>query len=118
MKASNSTMSKRPPVDLKALTAAQAAPMPEAVQRMAPPSPVGSVKTANLEAPAFKVPPELPQAVPATRRGRRPQTERVALCRSGRLGREARPGAINNSHLLEFDVYRILSVWKAAEWRR
>jgi hypothetical protein len=54
----NSTMSKRPPVDLKALTAEQAAPMPEAVQRMAPPSPVGSVKTANLEALAFKVPPD------------------------------------------------------------
>ena len=51
-------MSKRPPVDLKALTAEQAAPMPEAVQRMAPPSPVGSVKTANLEALAFKVPPD------------------------------------------------------------
>ena len=51
-------MSKRPPVDLKALTSEQAAPMPEAVQRMAPPSPVGSVKTANLEALAFKVPPD------------------------------------------------------------
>ena len=51
-------MSKRPPVDLKALTAEQAAPMPEAVQRTAPLSPVGSVKTANLEALAFKVPPE------------------------------------------------------------
>jgi hypothetical protein len=50
-------MSKRPPVDLKALTAEQAAPMPEAIQRMAP-SPVGSVKTANLEALAFKVPPD------------------------------------------------------------
>ena len=51
-------MSKRPPVDLKALTAEQAAPMPEAIQRTAPPSPVGSVKTANLEALAFKVPPD------------------------------------------------------------
>ncbi|MFZ1493661.1 MAG: hypothetical protein WAU60_09655 [Candidatus Competibacter denitrificans] len=50
-------MSKRPSVDLKALTAEQAAPMPEASQRMAPP-PVGSVKTANLEPMAFKVPPE------------------------------------------------------------
>ena len=54
----NSTMSKRPPVDLKALTSEQAAPMPEAVQRVASPSPVGSVKTANLEALAFKVPPD------------------------------------------------------------
>ena len=54
-------MSKRPSIDLKALTSEQAAPMPEAVQRMAPlpsPSPVGSVKTANLEALAFKVPPD------------------------------------------------------------
>ena len=54
----NSTMSKRPSVDLKALTSEQAAPMPEAVQRTALPSPVGSVKTANLEALAFKVPPD------------------------------------------------------------
>jgi hypothetical protein len=54
----NSTMSKRPSVDLKALTAEQAAPMPEASQRTAPASPVGSVKTANLEPMAFKVPPE------------------------------------------------------------
>ena len=54
----NSTVSKRPPVDLKALTTEQAAPMPEAVQRTAPLSPVGSVKTANLEALAFKVSPE------------------------------------------------------------
>ena len=51
-------MSKRPPVDLKALTSEQAASMPEAVQRMAPSSPVGSVKTANLEALAFKAPPD------------------------------------------------------------
>ena len=51
-------MSKRPPVDLKALTAEQAAPMPEAAQRTAPLSPAGSAKTANLEALAFKVPPE------------------------------------------------------------
>ena len=51
-------MTKRPPVDLKALTAEQAAPMPEAIQRTAPPSLGGSVKTANLEALAFKVPPE------------------------------------------------------------
>ena len=51
-------MSKRPPVDLKALTAEQAAPMPEASQRTAPPAPVRSVKTANLEALAFKVPPD------------------------------------------------------------
>ena len=51
-------MTKRPPIDLKALTAEQAAPMPEAAQRTAPPSPPGSAKTANLEALAFKVPPE------------------------------------------------------------
>ena len=51
-------MTKRPPVDLKALTAEQAAPMPEAIQRTAPPSLGGSVKTANLEALAFNVPPE------------------------------------------------------------
>ncbi len=54
----NYAMSKRPPVDLKALTAEQAAPMPEAIQRTAPSSPAGSVKTANLEALAFKVPPD------------------------------------------------------------
>lgn len=54
----NLSMKKRPPVDLKALTAEQAAPMPEASQRTAPASPVASVKTANLEALAFKVPPE------------------------------------------------------------
>ena len=51
-------MSKRPSIDLKALTSEQAAPMPEAAQRMAPPSPVEAVKTANLEALAFKVPPD------------------------------------------------------------
>ena len=50
-------MTKRPPIDLKALTAEQAAPMPEAAQRTAA-APVGSAKTANLEALAFKVPPE------------------------------------------------------------
>lgn len=51
-------MSKRPLVDLKALTAEQAAPMPEAIQRGTPSvSPVPPVKTANLEALAFKVPP-------------------------------------------------------------
>jgi hypothetical protein len=55
------TMSKRPPVDLKALTSEQAAPMPEATQRIAPlppAAPVTPVKTANLEALAFKVPPD------------------------------------------------------------
>jgi hypothetical protein len=56
-------MAKRPPVDLMALTADQAAPMPEASQRMPPPPPVpapapsAETKTANLEALAFKVPP-------------------------------------------------------------
>lgn len=56
-------MSRRPSVDLMALTSEQAAPMPEAAQRMAPPpspapAPRAAVKTANLEALAFKVPPE------------------------------------------------------------
>jgi len=57
-------MSKRPPVDLLALTAEQAAPMPEAAQRTSAPQPVPATvvspsgKTANLEALAFKVPPE------------------------------------------------------------
>ena len=56
---------RRPAVDLKALTSDVAAPMPEASQRMAPPSslpmapmPRAAGKTANLEALAFKVPPE------------------------------------------------------------
>jgi len=67
-------MSKRPSVDLSALTSEAAAPMPEASQRMAtrpavapaaPPSPPpatprperdSSTLTANLEALAFKVP--------------------------------------------------------------
>lgn len=53
----NSSMSKRPPVDLKALTTEQAAPMPEAVQRT-PTAAVATLKSANLEALAFKVPPE------------------------------------------------------------
>jgi hypothetical protein len=60
-------MAKRPSVDLMALTAEQAAPMPEAAQRT-PPAPTApapapktpqsaETKTANLEALAFKVPP-------------------------------------------------------------
>lgn len=69
---------KRPPIDLMALTSEQAAPMPEAVQRSAPVTPavvpmvpraarkaekgegsalVEKVRTENLEALAFKVPP-------------------------------------------------------------
>ena len=40
----------------QALTSEQATPMPEAFQRMALPRP--AVKTANLEALAFKVPPD------------------------------------------------------------
>lgn len=55
---------KRPLVDLMALTSEQATPMPEAAQRMAPqptaqttPGPAPVVTTANLEALAFKVPP-------------------------------------------------------------
>ncbi len=58
-------MAKRPPIDLIALTSEHAAPMPEAIQRMAPtsapssptPVPQAKVKTENLEALAFKVPP-------------------------------------------------------------
>jgi len=60
-------MSKRPSIDLMALTSEQAAPMPEGLQRSAPPTPAPPVKasipitktaTANLQALAFKVPPE------------------------------------------------------------
>jgi hypothetical protein len=59
-------MSKRPSIDLLALTSERAAPMPEAVQRIAStagkPSPTPSarpaaVKTENLHGLAFKVPP-------------------------------------------------------------
>ena len=60
-------MSKRPSVDLMALTSEQATPMPEATQRMPGPTPPrqapaaspfrAKVKTENLEALAFKVPP-------------------------------------------------------------
>jgi hypothetical protein len=64
-------MSKRPPVDLMSLTSDQAAPMPEATQRtpvetpkVKPhPQPVPvvarpeAIRTENLEALAFKVPP-------------------------------------------------------------
>jgi hypothetical protein len=63
----NSSMSKRPSLDLMALTSAQAAPMAEAVQQVADaaaekPLPKSltrhaQVKTENLEALAFKVPP-------------------------------------------------------------
>lgn len=60
-------MSKRPSIDLMALTTEQAAPMPEAVQRMPvqmpqkevslPQKPSEAVRTENLEALAFKVSP-------------------------------------------------------------
>ena len=61
-------MSKRPSIDLMALTSEQAAPMPEATQRMPgttareKPQPVTkvrreAVRTEHLEALAFKVPP-------------------------------------------------------------
>jgi hypothetical protein len=61
-------MSKRPSIDLMSLTTEQAAPMAEAVQRTpvevrkAKPQPASNgrptpVKTENLEALAFKVPP-------------------------------------------------------------
>jgi hypothetical protein len=64
-------MSKRPPLDLMSLTSEQAAPMPEATQRMPVETPKKkpqpqaipvvarpeAVKTENLEALAFKVSP-------------------------------------------------------------
>ena len=59
-------MSKRPAIDLIALTTERAAPMPEAAQRMPVATPQAqpanssrpqAVKTENLEALAFKVPP-------------------------------------------------------------
>lgn len=61
-------MSKRPAIDLSALTSEAAAPMPEAAQRSAPVMPPVSptaaeplrekaVPSANLQALAFKVPP-------------------------------------------------------------
>ena len=58
-------MPRRPSVDVKSLTADQAAPMPEATQRNASLSlplevskPARKTKTENLQALAFKVPPE------------------------------------------------------------
>jgi len=59
-------MSKRPTIDLAALTSEAAAPMTEASQRAAPPASVRAMatsaaevptKTANLQALAFKVSP-------------------------------------------------------------
>lgn len=60
-------MSKRPAIDLAALTAEAATPMTEASQRVAHPAAVpaapgddgtgSATKTANLQALAFKVPP-------------------------------------------------------------
>jgi len=60
-------MSKRPSIDLMALTSEQAAPMPEAMQRIPVSDKVGNkiknsarpvaVRTENLEALAFKVSP-------------------------------------------------------------
>lgn len=65
-------MSKRPPIDLMALTSEQASPLPEAVQRTSQiPSPTqqqgrggmpikatdDTVRTENLQGLAFKVPP-------------------------------------------------------------
>jgi hypothetical protein len=58
-------MSRRPAIDLAALTSEAAAPMSEASQRAARPAPVPSAvrpaeaatKTANLQALAFKVSP-------------------------------------------------------------
>ena len=58
-------MTKRPAIDLTALTTEAAAPMPEAAQRTARPAPkpdpvasaLAPTKTANLQALAFKVSP-------------------------------------------------------------
>ncbi len=57
-------MSKRPAVDLAALTSEAATPMSEGAQRAPRPAPVPEprspepvVRTANLQALAFKVPP-------------------------------------------------------------
>jgi hypothetical protein len=62
-------MSKRPSIDLAALTSEAASPMTEASQRVARPAPAteaspvakqkaeAPTKTANLQALAFKVPP-------------------------------------------------------------
>jgi len=49
-------MSKRPPIDLTAITSEQASPMQEALQRTAVST--ARTATANLQALAFKVPPE------------------------------------------------------------
>src|SRR5689334_5936312 len=58
------TMSKRPAVDLSALTSEAAMPMTEAVQRVVPDAATvaahtspAHIGTANLQALAFKVPP-------------------------------------------------------------
>ncbi len=52
-------MSKRPPIDLLALTSEQATPMQEAAQRTALSAKPASQKlTASLQPLAFKVPPE------------------------------------------------------------
>ncbi len=61
-------MSKRPPIDLMALTSDHATSMPESVQRITHPTAAAApklkakarhanVRTENLEALAFKVPP-------------------------------------------------------------
>ena len=56
-------MTRRPAIDLAALTSEAATPMSEASQRVARPTPVGAraaeapTKTANLQALAFKVSP-------------------------------------------------------------
>jgi hypothetical protein len=52
-------MAKRPAIDLMSLTSDHAAPLPEASQRVVvnmPPT--KHIRTANLQALAFKVPPE------------------------------------------------------------
>ena len=61
-------MTKRPTIDLSALTSDAAQPMAEALQRSAPagplpaaPAPMEPTRTANLHALAFKVPPAFRQ---------------------------------------------------------
>jgi hypothetical protein len=52
-------MAKRPAIDLMSLTSEHAAPLPEASQRVVVDMPPAQhTKTANLQALAFKVPPE------------------------------------------------------------
>ena len=107
-------MSKRPSVNLSALTAEAAAPMTEASQRVARPAPVASeapaapaeaeagTKTENLQALAFKVSPHFVSA--STSAPPMPiSTQRTSVRGARRLGREEGPQKV------EFPFYRILS---------